>query len=203
MPLPRSALYAQGENLHVALWPGGIHNTRDITRFIALESRSYVASVSGLMRREDIGDFSAWRKTVAEASPDVLATGGSCIAGPDGEWLVAPSQGEEKLLTATIDLRRVFEERQNFDVSGQGTGGFESTPAFSAILIAKHPKFSRPVPTQPMETQQPRPQIINRLNRLFARYGRPRSADKYPRQPGYLLGQHSSLFTLPQTVATP
>jgi nitrilase len=70
------------------------------------------------MRREDIGDFTAWRKTVAEASPEVLATGGSCIAGPDGEWLVAPSQGEEKLLTATIDLRRVFEERQNFDPSG-------------------------------------------------------------------------------------
>jgi hypothetical protein len=125
------------------------------------------------MRRADIGDFSEWHRTVADASPEVLATGGSCIAGPDGEWLVAPSQGEEKLLTATIDLRRVFEERQNFDVSGQGTGGFESTPAFSAILIAKHPKFSRPVPTQPMETQQPRPPIINRLNRLFARYGRP------------------------------
>ena len=110
MPLPRSALYAQGENLHVAVWPGGIHNTRDITRFIAVESRSYVASVSGLMRREDIGDSSGWRKAVAEASPEVLATGGSCIAGPDGEWLVAPLQGEEKLLMATIDLRRVFEE---------------------------------------------------------------------------------------------
>ena len=93
MPLPRSSLYAQGENLHVAVWPGGIHNTRDITRYIALESRSYVASVSGLMRREDIGDSSAWRKTVAEASPEVLASGGSCIAGPDGEWLVAPSEG--------------------------------------------------------------------------------------------------------------
>jgi nitrilase len=118
MPLARSSLYAQGENLHVAVWPGGTHNTRDITRFIAMESRSYVASVSGLMRREDIGDSSAWRKMVAEASPEVLATGGSCIAGPDGEWLVAPSEGEEKLLTATIDLRRVFEERQNFDPSG-------------------------------------------------------------------------------------
>ena len=118
MPLARSSLYAQGENLHVAVWPGGIHNTWDITRFIALESRSYVASVSGLMRREDIGDSSAWRKAVAEASPAVLAGGGSCIAGPDGEWLVAPLQGEEELLKATIDLRRVFEERQNFDPSG-------------------------------------------------------------------------------------
>ena len=118
MPLPRAALYAQGEDLHVAVWPGGIHNTRDITRYIALESRSYVASVSGLMRREDIGVSSAWREMVAAASPEVLASGGSCVAGPDGEWLVAPSGPVEELFIATIDYRRVLEERQNFDPSG-------------------------------------------------------------------------------------
>ena len=118
MPLARAALYAQGEDLHVAVWPGGIHNTRDITRFIALESRSYVASVSGLMRREDIGGSSAWREMVAAASPDLLANGGSCIAAPDGEWLIAPCGPEERLLVATTDHRRVLEERQNFDPSG-------------------------------------------------------------------------------------
>jgi len=32
--------------------------------------------------------------------------------------VVTPSPGEENLLLATIDLRRVFEERQNFDPSG-------------------------------------------------------------------------------------
>jgi nitrilase len=47
MPLPRAALYAQGEDLHVAIWPGSVHNTQDITRFIAKESRSFVISVSG------------------------------------------------------------------------------------------------------------------------------------------------------------
>jgi nitrilase len=88
MPLARAALYAQGEDLHVAVWPGRIHNTRDITRFIALESRSYVASVSGLMRREDIGGSSEWREIVAAASPDIPANAGSCIASPDGQWLV-------------------------------------------------------------------------------------------------------------------
>lgn len=53
MPLPRAALYGQGENLHIAVWPGSDHNTKDITRFIARESRSYVISVSSLMTRED------------------------------------------------------------------------------------------------------------------------------------------------------
>jgi len=50
MPLSRTALYGMGENLHVAVWPGEVRNTIDITRYIALESRSYVISVSGLMK---------------------------------------------------------------------------------------------------------------------------------------------------------
>jgi len=53
MPLPRTALYGQGENLHIAVWPGSEHNTKDITRFIARESRSYVISVSSLMSKKD------------------------------------------------------------------------------------------------------------------------------------------------------
>jgi len=118
MPLSRTSLYAQGENLHVAVWPGSAQNTRDITRFIALESRSYVASVSGLMRRQDLGTSQPWREAVAAASPDLLANGGSCVAGPDGEWLVPPAPAEEGLLVATLDHRRVLEERHNFDVSG-------------------------------------------------------------------------------------
>jgi nitrilase len=118
MPLARSTLYGQGEDLHVAVWPGGSHNTRDITRFIALESRSYVVSVSRLMRREDIGVNSEWREMVALASSEMLANGGSCVAGPDGEWLLAPAEPLEKLFVTTIDYRRVLEERQNFDPSG-------------------------------------------------------------------------------------
>jgi nitrilase len=118
MPLARAALYAQGEDLHVAVWPGSVRNTRDITRFIASESRSYVVSVSGLLRREDIAAGSAWREEMTAASPEVLANGGSCVAGPDGEWLVCPAEPVEQLVVATLDYRRVLEERQNFDPSG-------------------------------------------------------------------------------------
>ncbi len=32
MPLPRAALYGQGAQLHVALWPGADVLTRDITK---------------------------------------------------------------------------------------------------------------------------------------------------------------------------
>ncbi|MCX6599672.1 MAG: carbon-nitrogen hydrolase family protein [Acidobacteria bacterium] len=118
MPLPRAALYGQGEDLHIAVWPGATRNTVDITRFIALESRSFVASVSGLMRRSDIGSSAPWRELMSAHSPEVLADGGSCLAGPDGQWLIAPAPAEETLLVATIDHREVLRERQNLDVSG-------------------------------------------------------------------------------------
>lgn len=118
MPLPRSALYAQGEDLHVAVWPGGVHNTSDITRFIARESRSYVISASGLMRKEDFPAETPHVDLILHDCPDVLATGGSCIAGPDGEWLVEPIPEKEMLITATLEHGRVRAERQNFDPAG-------------------------------------------------------------------------------------
>lgn len=118
MPLARAALYAQGEDLHVAVWPGSERNTRDITRFIARESRSYVISVSGLLTRDVIPSGTPHRDLMIANCPETLASGGSCIAGPDGEWVIEPASGEERLLVAAIDHRRVREERQNFDPAG-------------------------------------------------------------------------------------
>ena len=118
MPLARAAMYGQGEDLHIAIWPGGVHNTHDITRFIARESRSYVASVSGLMRAGDFPQDTPHLPAILENSPDILANGGSCIAAPDGKWVIEPFTDEERLVVATIDHKRVREERQNFDPSG-------------------------------------------------------------------------------------
>jgi nitrilase len=118
MPLPRAALYAQGENLHVAVWPGSDHNTKDISRFIARESRSYVLSVSALMRVEDFPSTTPHLDKILEKAPKILTNGGSCIAGPDGEWLVEPLLNEEGNVYFELDFNRVLEERQNFDPVG-------------------------------------------------------------------------------------
>ena len=118
MPLPRAALYGMGENLHIAVWPGSLHNTEDITRFIARESRSYVVSVSSLMSREDFPKNTPHLDQILEKAPDILANGGSCIAGPDGEWVLEPVVDKEGILYATIDFNRVYQERQNFDPVG-------------------------------------------------------------------------------------
>lgn len=118
MPLARASLYAQGEDLHVAIWPGSVRNTEHITRFIAREGRSYVMSVSGLLRRADVSDDLPHAELLRERMPEVLAEGGSCLAGPDGSWLIEPVANDERLIVADIEHRRVREERHNFDVAG-------------------------------------------------------------------------------------
>jgi len=118
LPLPRAALYAQGEDLHVALWPGNARNTEDITRFIARESRSYVVSVSGLMRKSDIDASLPHADLLIASADDVMANGGSCVAGPDGEWVLAPVTDSESLSIVEIDHARVLEERHSLDVVG-------------------------------------------------------------------------------------
>lgn len=118
MPLSRTALYAEGEDLHIALWPGDLYDTADITRFIALESRSYVISVSGVLRRDDIPDSMPGAEMMRNASDEQISTGGTCIAAPDGSWVVEPIDSREGLTIATLDHRQVRRERQNFDPAG-------------------------------------------------------------------------------------
>lgn len=117
MPLPRAALSAQGEDLHLALWPGNRRNTEDITRFVAKEGRSYVVSASALMRTSDIPDSHPQADLLRERMPTCCADGGSAIAGPDGHWIVEPS-AEEGVLYADLSLATVYRERQNFDPAG-------------------------------------------------------------------------------------
>ena len=118
IPLLRSALHAQGEDLHVAVWPGSPGLTRDITRFMALEGRSFVLSVSGVLTREEIPGTMPHRDLIVASVPETLADGGSCIASPTGEWVIEPADGREQLLVADLPLSVVYEERQNFDPSG-------------------------------------------------------------------------------------
>lgn len=123
MPLARVALQSQGEDLHVAIWPGSPRNTRDITRFMALEGRSYVLSVSGLMLLDDCRnnwpDDLPHARTLKQAAVDMpWASGGSCLCGPDGKWLIEPVAEQSGLFYADIDPAQVRRARHNFDPAG-------------------------------------------------------------------------------------
>ncbi|WP_156255064.1 carbon-nitrogen hydrolase family protein [Sandarakinorhabdus oryzae] len=117
MPLARAALYAQGEDCHVALWPGNRRNTEALTPVLAQEGRSFVISVSGVLSRADVPAGHVV-SAMLDRAPEVIADGGSCIANPDGSWLIPPAPAGEALLVATLDPREVRRARQNFDPAG-------------------------------------------------------------------------------------
>ncbi len=118
MPLARTSLYGQGEDLHVAVWPGSVHNTEDITRFMAREGRSYVISACGLMPVANIPSDLPGAEAMTGLNRPFLANGGSCIAGPDGEWVIPPVTDKESLLVTALDFDRLNQERLLFDPTG-------------------------------------------------------------------------------------
>jgi nitrilase len=117
MPLARASLHAQGENLHVAIWPGAERNTRNITPIIAFEARSFVVSAGATAFERDVPAGLPMRDRMCEPG-ETIKDGGSCIAGPNGEWIVEPVVGREELIVADLDPATVRAERTTFDMSG-------------------------------------------------------------------------------------
>jgi nitrilase len=106
--------------IHVAVWPGSLFLTEDITRFIALEGRSWVISTSGLIRPMDFTHLTREEFPMKDAlsSGKNLHDGGSMIVNPKGEVVSGPLLEEEGILYHDIDPLMAVEERQNLDISG-------------------------------------------------------------------------------------
>lgn len=117
MPLARYSLYAQGEQLHVATWPGSPGNTQDISRFVAREGRVYCLSVGGVLTANDIPESFPLRDQAMAIGSHFLS-GESMIVAPDGTVLVGPVADHETIIYADIDMDMVLRERQNFDPAG-------------------------------------------------------------------------------------
>jgi nitrilase len=117
MPQARHALYADGEDLHVSIWPGSAQGCTDATRFIALEGRVFSLAASGIIDYSEVPSDFPLRAQLRDAPPSTH-DGGSAIAGPDGSWLAEPVVGEERVVTAEISLAAVRAARQNLDPAG-------------------------------------------------------------------------------------
>ena len=70
------------------------------------------------MRPEDVRDDTPYASEIKAALGDMPADGGSCVAAPDGSWVLPPLIGEEGLRYCTLDAAFIRRERQNFDPSG-------------------------------------------------------------------------------------
>ncbi len=105
MPPARHALYADGEELHVATWPGWAGQTSDICRFVALEGRVAVLAPAGLLSPMTSRRTSAGRRHAGRCRSIHLRRGlgrrrpRRAVAGE-------PVVGEERLVIADIDPRR-------------------------------------------------------------------------------------------------
>src|SRR6056297_668574 len=122
MPLARASLQAQGEDLHIAIWPGSARNTAEVTRFMALEGRSFVLSVSGLMREGDLPDDLPCIDALRQASDPLVIDPGHeqtffIVHRLDQPTAVGTGQAEEGLFGAGTVHGRVRRARHNFDPS--------------------------------------------------------------------------------------
>jgi nitrilase len=121
LPLARASLHMQGELIHVAVWPGNLRNTQDITRFIALEGRSWVISVSGFLRPSDFSHLTKDEFPMKDAMESFDANwmnGGTVVSDPTGRFVTEPLVDEEGIVYADMDTQTAIQERQNFDISG-------------------------------------------------------------------------------------
>lgn len=113
MPLSRQALHDTGEQVHLALWPK-VHEMHQVaSRQYAFEGRCFVIAVGQMLSLSDLPPELAYKTTEKE-----LLDGGSCVIGPDGNYVMAPVFGEEKILTTALDLSQIKREQLTLDVSG-------------------------------------------------------------------------------------
>jgi nitrilase len=118
MPLARQALYAQGEQIHLAPTADTGAAWQASLRHIAYEGRVFVVSCCQVLHRASFADDPALCGFQADAG--WLMTGGTAIVSPGGDcdYLAGPVYGEETILYADLDLANVVAAKHSFDVAG-------------------------------------------------------------------------------------
>jgi aliphatic nitrilase len=114
----RYAVQAQGEQIHIASWPGGMPFINAImdeaVRHYAFESQCFVISVTSLLSEEIL-------EHLADGSGvERLNKGGgySLIVDPRGKYLAGPELEEEGLITAELELDEIADAKMIVDSSG-------------------------------------------------------------------------------------
>ncbi len=121
-PLARQTLHGLNEEIHVAAWPDMPESQIIAARSYALEGRCFVVSAAQIVSASDIPPElrEAYRAGVGPDAPadGLLFTGGSSITAPDGSWVVEPVFNEQRIIVATVELDRRYENLLDLDVAG-------------------------------------------------------------------------------------
>ncbi len=123
-PLLKYALYAQGEQVHCACWPGWPHYPPPgrsnkhvidvVTRSYALEGQCFVI-LSSLYVPRQMGQKAGFGNAAW------AFFGGSGIINPSGEYLAGPVFDQEDILYADIDLSLIPIRKAAVDTTGRDT----------------------------------------------------------------------------------
>lgn len=131
-PLSKFALYAQGEQIHVASWPSftlykgiayGLSAEANLaaSRVYALEGGCFVLHATGVMSPDVYDTLCDTPDKVAllNAAGAVQGGGNSMIFGPDGRSLTEPMpEDEEGLLYADADFDAIVHAKSALDPTG-------------------------------------------------------------------------------------
>jgi predicted amidohydrolase len=118
MPLARQAMHESGEQIHVACWPTVREMYQIASRHYAFEGRCFVLAVGQIIRVSDLPKELDPPEELRGRPEALIASGGSCIIGPDGGLLAGPVFDREEILIADLDLLRIDEESLALDVTG-------------------------------------------------------------------------------------
>ena len=117
MPLARYALYAQGEQIHAAVWPSAPETFLLACRTMAFEGRLFVVAAASYFTKSMLPPNFPLAKEM-EGLPEHLCLGGSTVIGPDARFIAGPVYDCETIVYADIDLDRIPEEKELLDVAG-------------------------------------------------------------------------------------
>lgn len=118
MPHARQAMHLSNEIIHVALWPAVKESHLIASRHYAFEGRAFVLAAGSILPAADMPEELELSADLRAHPESLLLHGGSAIIGPDGEYLVPPVTGEETIIYADLDPRRILEEQMTLDVTG-------------------------------------------------------------------------------------
>jgi len=116
-PLFRYALSAQGEEIHIATWPGlgGISSVVDAAcRHYAFEAQAFVINVTSILTSEILAALGPGG-SVAKLEP---GGGYTAIVTPRGDFLAGPQRDGEAILYADLDPALIDKAKSIVDTSG-------------------------------------------------------------------------------------
>lgn len=116
--LYRYAMQSQGEQIHVAMWPGGIGNIVSVidaaVRSYAFEGQCWVVNATAINTAENIAALGEG------GSIAMLQRGGgvSGIVSPRGDWVARADPDSEQIICAEIDHDLIDEQKMFVDSAG-------------------------------------------------------------------------------------